>query len=162
MRANQYCSPAKADVFASDPGSPIHQLYAPKVNKDGSLELVPSGTENTDEFIQAQCESTDIRTLIARVNTGDLSALNVHQGMFGDFTNMPKTYAELLQNQINGKAAFDKLPVDIKKKFDNDVNKFLASAGEDAWFDNLGIQREIVDVQPVADKPVMPKEGETE
>lgn len=143
MRADQFCPPGKAEVFSSNPGSPIHQLYAPHVCDDGSIELVPAGAENTDEIIQSYAESTDIRALIARVNSGDLEALNVHKGMFGDFTQMPKTYAELLQNQMDAKRAFDRLPVDVKKKFDNDVNKFLSSAGTQEWSDALGLKSEM-------------------
>lgn len=143
MRANQFCPPDKAEKFATNPGNKFHKLYAPKVSENGTLELVEAGVENTDDIIQSQCESTDIRTLIARVNAGDVDALNVHRGMFGDFTKMPKTYAELLQNQINAKNAFDRLPVDIKKKFDNDVNKFLAQSGTEEWNKALGLTDEM-------------------
>ena len=140
MRNEQICSEEKAVKFASNPGDPIHIIYAPKANKDGTIDLVPSGKENTDEFIQAQTESTDIRTLIARMAAGDMDALNVHKGMFGDFTDMPKTYAELLQMQIDAKRSFEKMPADIKEKFGNDVNQYLATAGEKDWFDKLGIK----------------------
>ena len=114
--------------IVSEKGSPIHELFSPVVEKDGTISLVKSGEENTDEIIQSYLESTDISIIIENVKNGDFSGLNVARGMYGDFTNMPKTYAELLQLQIDAKKTFDKLPNDIKNKFDNDVNVFLASS----------------------------------
>ena len=124
--------------FVSEKGSPIHDIYSPVVEKDGTISLIKSGEENTDDIIQSYLESTDISIIMENVKNGDLSGLNVARGMYGDFTNMPKTYAELLQLQIDAKNTFDKLPNDVRMKFDNDVNVFLASAGDKEWFEKLG------------------------
>lgn len=134
-----FCDEKKAAEFATCPGSPLHAIYKPVVGKDGIIELEISGYENTDEKIASYEESCDIHTLIKRFNEGDLTALNKRQGMYGDFTNMPKNMAEMLQLQIDAKLAFNSLDVETKKKFDNDVNKFLATAGTEEWTKNLGI-----------------------
>lgn len=123
----------------TDSGSPIHMIYTPVVNEDGNVDLVESGKENTDDYIQSFKDSCDMEVIIQRFLAGDSSALNKKAAMFGDFTSMPKTYAEVLQLQIDAKKAFDELPVETKEKFDNDINKFLANAGESEWYEKLGV-----------------------
>lgn len=125
---------------ASVCGDPIRIIYSPQVNKDGSISIVASGKEDFQAYIQSFLSSTDMAYIMASVNAGDLSVLNRMNGMYGDFTKVPKTYAEFLQLQIDAKNTFDKLPVDVKLKFDNDVNKFMVNAGENDWFDKLGIK----------------------
>lgn len=143
-----FCDEKKAAEFATCPGSPLHAIYKPVVGKDGTIELEVSGYENTDEKIASFEESCDIHTLIKRFNEGDLTALNKRQGMYGDFTNMPKNMAEMLQLQIDARIAFDSLDVETKKKFDNDLNKFLATAGDEEWAEKLGIvQPEVEEVK---------------
>lgn len=123
--------------FVSNPGSPIHTLYAPKVGKDGVVDLVESGKENTDDIIQSYAESTDIRVILNRVANGETELLHQRNGIFGDFTGMPKTYAEALQLHIDSNRLFESLPADIRQKFDNDENKFFASAGTVEWTEKL-------------------------
>lgn len=125
---------------ASVCGDPIRIIYSPEVNKDGSISIVASGKEDFQAYIQSFLPSTDIAYIMASVNAGDMSVLNRMNGIYGDFTKVPKTYAEFLQLQIDAKNTFDKLPVDVKNKFDNDVNKFIVNAGENDWFDKLGIK----------------------
>lgn len=126
-----------SNEFVSDPGSPIEITYSPKVNKDGSIELVETGKVNTDEMIQSYKDSTDIRMILARCAEGDFSGLNMKTPMYGDFTQMPKTYAEALQLRIDADNLFNSLPVDIKQKFDNDSNKFFAQSGTEEWYKNI-------------------------
>lgn len=123
--------------FVSNPGSPIHILYAPKVCDDGHIELVPCGKENTDEMIQSHLESTDINLILNRVAQGDMSGLTVKNGAYGDFTNVPKTFAEALQLQIDSNRLFESLPVNIRDKFMQDPNEFFAKAGTEEWFEKL-------------------------
>ena len=132
-----FCDEKKAIEFACNPGSPLHVVYKPSVKKDGEILLEEAGVENTDEMIEAAADSCDIHHVIARYRGGDINALNVRDGMYGDFTEMPKTYAEMLQLQINAKEAFYAMSPDVRRKFDDDVNKFLASAGSDEWIEKL-------------------------
>lgn len=57
--------------------------------------------------------------------------------MYGDFTDLPKTYAEFLQAQINAGRIWDTLPVSIKEKFDNNKDLFFVQAGSDVWMEKL-------------------------
>lgn len=125
--------------IVSNPGDSKHPLYKPIVDKDGSIDLEVYGYEDTNEIIQSYAESCDITVILNQAANGDLGGLNAVQGVYGDFTGMPKTYAEMLQLQLDAKKAFDGLSTDIKNRFDNDVNKFLASAGEEDWMKKLGV-----------------------
>lgn len=142
---------------ASVSGEPIRIIYSPAVNKDGSISIVASGKEDFQAYIQSFLPSTDIAYIMASVSAGDFSVLNRLSGAYGDFTKVPKTYAEFLQLQIDAKKTFDKLPVEVKQKFDNDVNKFMVNAGENDWFDKLGIKFNDEDIK-VSDE----KSGEVE
>lgn len=125
--------------FITDPGDPIHVVYGSKVQPNGMIKLEPIGKENTDDFIQSFAESTDISFILAKLAAGDTSVLNQRQVMYGDFTKAPTNLAEAMQLQIDSRNAFDRLPVEVKQKFNNDPNQFFASAGEAAWFDKLGL-----------------------
>ena len=123
--------------FVSNPGSPIKETFKPIVNKDGSITLIHEGYINTDEEIMSHEMEVNIDVIIARYMNGDLDALNKHVGMYGDFTNMPKTYAEVLQLQIDSKRAYDSLPAELKEKFNNDPNEFFAQSGSEEWYEKL-------------------------
>lgn len=125
------------NTIVSNPGSPFHIIYKPKVDANGNIDLVESGVENTNDIINSYAESTDIRTILARVGNGDLTALNQRNGIFGDFTGMPRTYAEALQLHIDANRLFASLPADVRQKFDNDENKFFAAAGTNEWAEKL-------------------------
>lgn len=113
----------------SEKGSPVHILYSPIIDDNGIIKLVESGKENMDDYISSFREEVDIDILISRYVNGDVDALNKVRGTYGDFTTMPKTYAEMLQLQFDVENAFNRLPVEIKEKFDNDFNKFFVSLG---------------------------------
>lgn len=112
-------------------GSVDRQLYTSKVMPDGTIKLTPSGKQNLKEYINSFAEQTDINSLIQRVKLGDTSVLR--NGSFGDFSEMPRTYADFLQLQIDGKKAFDSLPLETKNAFDNNYHLWLATSGTEDW-----------------------------
>lgn len=143
--------------IVSNPGSSVKEVYGPKVKPDGSIDVVPVGKENTDRIIQSFAQSTDISFILAKLAQGDTSVLHQRSPMFGDFSKVPSTYAEVLQMRIDAGRCFDRLPVDVKRRFDNDVNKFLASAGSSSWLEKLDgvlpeefkeLYKQPVDVKP--------------
>ena len=69
-------------------------VYSPHVLANGEIELVATGKEDWQSYIDSAAESTDIHEIISRYQNGDVSVLNARQPMFGDFTKMPTTLAE--------------------------------------------------------------------
>ena len=125
------------EKFVTPSGSPIVQNYEGKVQDDGSILLVPTDKDDWYGYIQSFADSVDIKTILRRSALGDTSALNKVQGFYGDVTGMPKNNAELLQAVIDGQKNFEKLPIEIRQKFDNDFNKFFVTMDTPEWFEKM-------------------------
>lgn len=137
-----------ARVF-QHPGDRDKVLYSPVFDDAGNFELKPSGKDDLYAFIQSHAESVDIHVILDRFARGDVSALSKVQGTYGDFTTLPKTYAEMLNIVIQGENQFMALPVDIRAKFDHDFRKWIASMDNmDNWLSLMGIQAEVSDPAP--------------
>lgn len=126
------------EVIFSNPGNPIKTVYSGKLMEDGSIDLIPVGEENIQEFIDSFAEDTCLPILLQRCATGDLSVLSKVQGMYGDFTEAPKTYRDMLQAVMDGQNAFESLPIDVKEKFDNSFEKWFSTYGSESWLDSMG------------------------
>lgn len=122
--------------FVTCPGSEEHVIFSPKVKSDGTFSLVETGRESIKDKINSFREQTDIAYIIKRIQMGDTSVLR-SDGAYGDFTHMPKTFAEALQLQIDGEKRFMQLPLDVRNQFDNDFRKWFASAGSDEWMSKM-------------------------
>ena len=127
-------------------GNSLINTYTARYDDDGHLIAEVFGKHDIYPEIQAHRQSTDINYLVSRFAAGDDTALSKVQGLYGDFTEMPKTYAEALNAMNKADELFAKLPADVKAKFDNSLSVFLSKAGSQEWFDHLSIK-------PVA-KPV--------
>lgn len=112
--------------FVSCAGDPLHPVQHGIVKDDGSIELVVDRLEDTDEVIDSYRESTEIYNIIQRIQAGDVSLLNKKNGFYGDVTEMPKTYAEMLDLMHRGEEFFNKLPANVKEEYNNDFNQFFA------------------------------------
>ena len=130
--------------FSTCSGDTERIEYAPLVNPDGTIDLKPCGTIVIQEYIDSFRDQTDMSYIISRIEMGDDSVLNPNPAMYGDFTNMPKTYAEVLQLVMDKEAQFMELPLEVRNQFDNDFRKWFATSGEEVWFEKM--------------TPVLPKE----
>lgn len=127
-------------------GSGERDLYSSRIAEDGTVELVKCGTDNLYASIQSHKDSCDIHVLLARYANGDVNALSRVQGVFADITEMPKTYAELLNAVMRGEELFNSLPVEIRAKFDHSLEKFMVSMDSpEEFFDKLGVKNDGVD-----------------
>lgn len=115
----------------ANPGSTVRILYSPKFDEKGVMSLVESGKENLYEFIQSHKESCDIHVILERFARGDVSALERVQGTYGDFSNMPRTYADMLNLVHSAEDAFSNLPVDERAKYGHSFERWLTEFGPD-------------------------------
>lgn len=125
-----------SDKFISTSGSGLVKKYAPKVLPDGTVELIEDGVFDLYAQIQADAEANSIQAVLKRFENGDPSGFS-GQPLYGDFTDLPKSYAEFLQAQINAYAVYDNLPPEIKQKFNNDRDQFFATAGSEEWISKM-------------------------
>lgn len=119
----------------SNPGSPIHQTYTGVYDENGVIQLIPDKVVNTYDEIQAHRNSTDLNILLRRYLSGDTECLNKVQGVYGDFSVMPRSYSELLNKISDGQKLFDSLAPKVKAEFGNSYEQFLvAMQHDDFWF----------------------------
>lgn len=132
---NRYRKPVR---FHSEAGDPVKILYSPEFDKNGVMTLKESGRENLYDFIQSHKDSVDIHKIMQRFAEGDVNALSKVQGQFGDFSQFPKTYAEMLNQVIEGENAFNGLPLEVREKFGFSFQQWLVTAGSDEWKSKMG------------------------
>ena len=127
----------RSDVFYSDPGERMKQEYTAVVLGDGTINLVESEKTDLQEYINSFRDSVSIEHIMAMCAAGDTSALNRVQGSYIDCSKMPKTFREVLDIVIDGRAKFDQLPLNIKQKFGNDFNAWFSDVGSPDWFEKM-------------------------
>lgn len=110
----------------SAPGSGMKDTYKMHVDEDGKRELRKSGEYNLYAEIQSYKDSVSIDYILSRFVNGDETALSRAQGIYGDFTEMPKTMAELQQRVIDAEDLFNQLPLDIRKEYNFSPSEFFA------------------------------------
>lgn len=169
---NQFTS--DSNVFVSNPGSKIVAEYGFVTSDDGSTSVGVVGEKNLDAIIQSNKDTGNVALLVAKYNAGDTEALNNVRGVYGDFRNMPTTYAEMVSRLNECRSVFEALPVDIKEQFDNNPDVFWSEYGSER-FNNIvagsvgqptvdepgnilpddSDVKPSVDVQPVVEKEVV-------
>lgn len=132
-----YSRSKKRPTEATQPGSEWHQEYRMAIDLTGHKYLEEDGKTNIYDKIQESLEETKIENIIRRAVGGDESALAVMHGTYMDTTNMPKTLAEMQQAVIAATEEFYKLPLDIRQKFDQSPEQFIAEYGSDEWIEKM-------------------------
>ena len=77
----------------------------------------------------------------------DPNILNKRQGLYFDSTSMPKTFAEAQNAILALNQEFEKLPAEIKNKFNNSPEQYIAAYGSKEWGDKMGIIKETVETK---------------
>lgn len=110
------------------------------MKKDGRRVLERTKEVAIYDLIQASREECEIENIIRRAVEGDYNALNAVNGVFADITNCPSSIAEAQQYIINAKEEFDKLPKEIKAKFEYNPEIYVAEMGGNvnSWLDKMG------------------------
>lgn len=131
----------KISEFISCSGDLFKPVLSGKLMADGTIKLSEVDCIDIKAEINSHASSCDMAYILSRLNVGDVSVLNHSQGSYGDFTVFPKTYAEMLQLVQNGEAAFESLPLDVRSKFDNNINKWFTSIGSDDWCEKMNVEK---------------------
>lgn len=127
----------------SPTGEKIQMEHTPHMGLDGKRKLILDDPKPIYEMIQAHREETEIERIVKRAMQGDLSVLNAITGQYIDVSGAPNSLAEAQQVIINAKRDFEKLDPEIRQKFDNNVEIFIAEAGSKDWLDKMGVTAKI-------------------
>lgn len=128
------------EKIASNSGDYLNPTFSPKVNDDGSIDLVETGVVDTYQEIQAWKDSCDIHAILSKYFNGDASALSKNTPLFGDFTEAPQSLAEYYQRLIDAEAAFNRLPVETRAMFNHSASEFFSSIGSEKFNNIMGIK----------------------
>lgn len=137
-------------------GSPIHVLYSPIFDKNGVWHLEETGKENLYDYIQSHADSVDIHVILKQFAAGDVSVLSRVQGAYGDFTQMPKTFAEALNTLVAAEQYFMSLPVETRAQFGHNFNQFIASMDQSDFTTKIGITPQVDTTAPAPVPPSTP------
>jgi hypothetical protein len=141
----------------SEPGSGMKPTFKMHVDENGKRELRKNGEYNLYAEIQSYKDSVSIDYILARFMNGDDSALSRAQGIYGDFSEMPTTLAELQQRVIDAEDLFNSLPIDIRAQYNHSASEFFAQLDSEKTRNIFNPKTDDVVVTPSVDvQPVTP------
>lgn len=111
--------------------------YGYDVNEYGQKILVKTGTKNTYEEIQSWKEETSIEHILTRLAQGDNSVIRP-MGSFGDISEMPKSLIEAKRQIAKLENVWNELPLEVRNKYGNSIDRWEAEMGQDSWLINMG------------------------
>ena len=118
----------------SNSGTPFINDYKISYDDDGKRCLIKSGVINVYNQIQSARESCDLNIILEKyINIGDPAILNRKSTFYGDVTEIPTNYADILRLGIEADRIFNSLTAEQKLAFDNDKDVFFASIGTEKF-----------------------------
>nr|DAN02917.1 MAG TPA: Scaffold protein [Microviridae sp.] len=140
----------------TEAGETVRRTYLWELNEKGEKVLTLDQIIDQQAEIDSFLEETKLENIIRRASIDPDIAARLMPDMGGglqDATDMPENLMELQNIMLRAEQIWDEIPKEIKLKFDNDVDKFVASFGTVDWAKNLGIYQE--------KQPEEPKKEET-
>lgn len=134
-----------AEAWPTEAGESVRRTYLWERNEKGEKVLKLDQVIDQQAEIESYLEETKIENIIRRASIDPNIAARIAPDLGGgiqDFTEMPHTLAELQNIMIRAEQIWGEVPKEIKSKFDNDVDKFIASFGTVEWAKNLGLYQE--------------------
>lgn len=134
-----------ATAKPTEPGESVRRTYLWERNEKGEKVLRLDQVIDQQAEIDSYLEETKLENIIRRASIDPDIAARIKPDIGGgiqDFTEAPQNLAELQNIMMRAEQIWDEVPKDIKLKFDNDVDRFIASFGTVEWAKNLGIYRE--------------------
>ena len=144
-----------ATAKPTEAGESVRRTYLWELNEKGEKVLTLDQVIDQQAEIDSYLEETKLENIIRRASIDPDIAARLVPDMGGglqDATEMPENLMELQNIMLRAEQIWDEIPKEIKLKFDNDVDKFVASFGTIDWAKNLGIYQE--------EEPEKPKKEE--
>lgn len=142
-------------------GNVMRPEYQLRYDDAGNEYVALIGEKNLYEEIQSHALSVDINYILARFASGETDVLSKRQGVFGDFSKFPRTYAEMLNSLNEAQAVFDSFPVEVKHQFGDSMAQWLSQYGTEDWNRKMGLSAP--DPEPLTPNPDnLSKEGASE
>lgn len=123
----------------SPTGNGKENTYGYERNAYGRKVLVKTGERNAYEEIQAQLEETKIENIMARALAGDNSVFRP-DGIYTDTSILPHSMIESMQRIQDLENMWGGLPTDLRRKYNFNVEDFIAASGTKEWLSDMGIE----------------------
>lgn len=143
----------------TNPGSGEKILYTAEYDSKGRLVLRESGKEDLYGYIQSHRDSVDIHVLLKRYQNGELDVMERTQGFYADVSDIPDTFAGILNVVRKGEEVFAKLPAEERSRYNNSFSEWLANFDDRLRSFASG---DAGDVDPQSDPEPTEKEGAAE
>lgn len=147
--------------YKTETGGPMKNEYSYKVDSFGRKVLEKTGESNLYEMIQLSLEDTKIENILARCAAGDTSMLHPNGGQYLDTTELPNNLIEAKQAMQQLENTWQDLPMDIKNKYNNDLDQFIGQSGTEGWLRDMGLlpaeAKAVSEMEKVADTTKAPK-----
>lgn len=135
----------------TNPGSDIYVLHELSTDESGQECLVETGRQSISTMINAWKDCTDMSYILARLNAGDASVLDMHpEAFYGDVSDMPYDHRAALTAIQNARTYFDNLPAETRQKFGDSFENWFSEAGDAGWIKKMMKEPEAA---PVAENP---------
>lgn len=131
----------KPETVPCETGTRYDKTYTMTVDENGHKKLLCTGETDRYAQIQAYKDETLIENILAKA-TVDPTILNQKAKSYFDATDAPKTLAEAQNKIIAVKQEFEKLPAEVKLKFKNSPEVYVAQYGTKKWGESLGLIKE--------------------
>lgn len=125
--------------YVSNSGDRDRIVYSAKISPNGVIEVVPTGKEDFQSYIESFRSQTDMAYILKQLSLGNNAVLNQSSPSYGDYTQMPRSLSEAMQMQIDAERDFYKLPVDTRQKFNNNFREWCFTAGTDEWYEKMNL-----------------------
>lgn len=143
-------------------GDGYNDEYEYKLNAKGQKTLVKNGRRDVLSEIQQYKDEVSIENILAKVAVGDYTDFRP-DGIYQDTTQIPNNLNEARAVMLDLENYWNTLPLDVRSKFDNSLETFIAQAGSEAWGINLGLPTETIEEEaPETPAPETPAPEKTE
>ncbi len=120
-----YNCPPIIDLYSSS-GDEYSPVYAEDVDDRGVACIVQVSQEKIQDKIEACKEQTLIYNILNSFDDGTL--LNKAQGVYADLSAMPDNIHEAYQQVRDARTIFNGLSDEIRQRFNNSFDEFIASS----------------------------------
>lgn len=114
------------DGLFSPAGDEYSPVYAEDVDERGVACIVKVSEEKIQDKIEACKEQTLIYNILNSFDDGTL--LNKAQGVYADLSAMPDNIHDAYQSVRDARMIFNGLSDDIRQRFNNSFDEFIASS----------------------------------
>lgn len=123
-----------ANAFVSPAGCQFEPQYQGQVNEYGEIELIQVGVKDLRALHNRDAEACDVNNIVARFQSGDITALQAVQGSYMDVVGLPKDLRGMSDMIDSLRESYSGLDDSIKAKFPT-FQAWLENVGSPAWVD---------------------------